>query len=780
MPESKFGFKAVCLKETAVNPPTPIEPIHTKVVTTSPTTNESTAEPQPADTASSNPIPNSLTGRWERTNPGGGGAFAAVGAGPTGVIIAASDLSGAYRSLDNGQRWDVIGSERGLFSTHVSAVGFDPNDGNILYLGTDFGLYRSGDGGETVSQVLADGYIEAVAIAASNSQIGYAAYHPAWNSNEGTIYKTADHGLSWQRISNSSLPTGLRILKLIVDPSDSDVVYLLAGEGRFACGPAVVYESVDGGSNWTRIASDLGQIMDMALDPNDVNKLYLTTYGDVWDASYNCITDDSNGGYLYRGDFSGDWTWTQVTNDSNLGKQNAMLWLDQADSTLRLIDIDYPELFESTDDGATWEKISEKDEWDGGWAEQLTYFGSFNGDAKTLGVSLANPDMLLWVDDQFVYATLDDGRTFAPLHTRPQAGGWQSTGVDNIITFDIAIHPADSNYVFLAMPDLGCFRSTNGGASWLNCNKPELVGSWQGDGGNSMTVAVDPTEAGVVWITMADQIDGEVHTLVRSTDYGATWQTVWAWEAGEIPAGLAVDPDSSPDNRTLYLTVNSDVWSGQSSGTGWTPIFDCNGCRQTAVLQAAGQQILFAGGEAGLWRSVDGGATWDEVGTAVMRGDLDGVFWDKYWAGVADIVLDPHNPDYVYAAVFGAGRGLYRSTARGEAGSWEPILADDFMRSVAVSPRNPNLLLATSSSNLMSGGYETGSGGVWMTENGRDGQPTWLSANEGLAWPFANSILFDPNDSNTVWLGSPGAGYHKRNLGAVSAIEQLYLPLVVQ
>ena len=97
--------------------------------------------------------------------------------------------------------------------------------------------------------------------------------------------------------------------------------------------------------------------------------------------------------------------------------------------------------------------------------------------------------MLLWVDDQFVYATLDDGRSFAPLHTRPQAGGWQSTGVDNIITFDIAVHPADSNYVFLAMPDLGCFRSVNGGASWLNCNKPELVGSWQGDGGNSMTLA---------------------------------------------------------------------------------------------------------------------------------------------------------------------------------------------------------------------------------------------------------------------------------------------------
>lgn len=719
------------------------------------------------------PLPNS----WQRSNPGGGGAFAAVGAGPTGIIIAASDLSGAYRSLDDGQTWDVIGSERGLGTTHVSSVGFDPDDGDILYLGTEAGIYRSQDAGATVQPVLANGYIEAVTIAASNPTIGYAAYHPFWNSSDGSIYKTTNRGLTWSQVSNATLPAGLRIIKLIVDFEDPNVIYLLAGEGRFACGPAVVYESADGGVNWTQIAVGVGQIMDMALDPNNPNKLYITTYGDVWDPGYDCVSDDPTGGWLYRGDFNGSWTWTQVTNPTNLEQLNSMIWIDSDDSTLRLIDIDFPELFESTNDGVTWTKISDRDDWDGGWATLLMYFTSFNGDAKTLGTSMEDGDTLLWIDDQFVYATFNDGRDFDPLHTRWQNDGWQSTGVDNIITFELAISPTNSDYIVTAMPDLGCFRTVNGGVSWLNCNDADYVGSWQGDGGNSMDVVFDPTETGVVWTTMAESILGSVHTLVRSSDYGATWDTVRAWGAGDVVSGLSVDPNSSAANRILYATVDGDVWRGNSNGTGWSRIFDCDGCRYTAIQQYGGATYLFAGGEAGLWRSINGGGSWQNVGGATMTGFGD-EFWDKYWSGVHDIVIDPHDPDWVYAVVFGEDKGLYRSTNRGAAGSWQRILADNFMRNVAISPLNGDYIFTTSASAVYSGGYEAGSMGVLYTSSGTDASPVWQQANAGLAWPFAGSVTFDPNDGNKVWLGSPGTGYHHRDIGTPT--EVAYLPIVMQ
>src|SRR5262249_22970395 len=57
---------------------------------------------------------------WVNVNPGGGGAFTAIGAGPTGVIVAGSDLAGACRSLDHGASWEVIGAAHGLAHTHVS------------------------------------------------------------------------------------------------------------------------------------------------------------------------------------------------------------------------------------------------------------------------------------------------------------------------------------------------------------------------------------------------------------------------------------------------------------------------------------------------------------------------------------------------------------------------------------------------------------------------------------------------------------------------------------
>ena len=96
---------------------------------------------------------------WRSTNPGAGGAFGAGGGGPGGVIIGGGDLAGAYRSLDRGQTWDLIGSYRGLTSTHVCGVGFDPTNASVIFIGTEHGLFRSADTGLTVIKVINEGYI---------------------------------------------------------------------------------------------------------------------------------------------------------------------------------------------------------------------------------------------------------------------------------------------------------------------------------------------------------------------------------------------------------------------------------------------------------------------------------------------------------------------------------------------------------------------------------------------------------------------------------------------
>ena len=106
-----------------------------------------------------NPFSNAPADTWIRSNPGGGGALTAVGAGPTGAILVGSDLSGAYLSQDKGRSWQSIGLAQGLTDDYVASVGFDTQDGNIFYLGTRRGIFRSSDGGQTVQPVLPDGYI---------------------------------------------------------------------------------------------------------------------------------------------------------------------------------------------------------------------------------------------------------------------------------------------------------------------------------------------------------------------------------------------------------------------------------------------------------------------------------------------------------------------------------------------------------------------------------------------------------------------------------------------
>ncbi len=746
----------------------------TGAVTARPTPPSSSAPPPTAPRETDHGVAARPSSPWQRTNPGGGGAFNVVGAGPTGMILVGSDLSGAYRSRDGGQTWDVIGATQGLTATHISGLGFHPTDPDIFYLGADGGLFRSDDGGDTVQQVLDGGYITDIAIAPGDGDVGYAAYHPQWDSNEGAVFRTEDSGWTWEKVSGSSLPEGRHILKLLVDPTDADVVYLLSGEGRFACGPAEAYRSTDGGVHWTELAGGLGQVIDLALDPTDPDTLYLTTYGDVWDEGYTCITDDPDGGRLYKSDDRGETWWELPTPDD--APINALLWLDADDDhALRLLSVDYPELWETTDDGESWTLLGDKSQWDTGWTgEDFAYGTSFNGDAKTLGWDPTDPDALLWVDSQFVWGTRDDGRSFVNLYTNALGDGWQSRGVDNIVPFGLTISAADPDDIYLGCFDIGCWRSTDGGLSWQNCNDPRAAETWAGNGGNTTTLIADPDLEDVVWTAQADSWD-EPGTMLWSDDGGETWSIVGEGLLDAPLLGLALDVTSPPGDRTLFVTAQGDVYRSLDDGETWAMVFDCDGCRTTAVDRFDGD-LVYAGGEGGLWRSTEGGdaGSWAAIGPPEMGGDVAGPPWEWGWEGVFSIAPDPHNSGTVYVAVLGEGRGLYRSRDRGD--TWEKLLTDDYMRSVAISPQDGEILFAASSSAWTSGGYEPGSRGVLLST---DGGRSWSEVNEGMAWPFAISIAFDPQDPRTVFVGSPGTGFQRRTF-AFDLQPQIYLPLSLQ
>ncbi len=693
-----------------------------------------------------------LAGPWTGISPGGGGAFTTIGAGPTGTLICGADLSGAYRSLDRGLTWDRIGADRGLKRTHVCVVSFDPLDPQVIHLGTEVGIYRSGDGGATFQQVLASGYIGAIAAARSDPAIVYATYHPLWNTPASDIYKSTDRGQSWAPVA-SALPAGLRLLKLIVSPLDPNTLYAVSGEDLFVSGTPAVYRSTNGGVSWSRIGGSLGNLWDLGVDPVTPGTLYVTGYTGAPPTNWS--------GSIYKSTDGGD-TWVQKAAHTGA----IMVKRDQP-QVLRVIDVRRKSfesesgVWESLDGGETWLRKSTMAGWDAGWQEiDWAYGGSAYGMPKVLGEDLSDPNAIFWVSWQFAFASLNGGASFADLNTtQVLPGRWRSRGLDNITLTSVAFSEAAPAQVYLGFHDIGLWRSLDGGASWQSGNPPTLTGTWAGHGGNTSTILADPSRPAVVWATFGGQADSL--TLARSALAGASdsWVLATGLPHGNL-RGLSLDRGAPAANRTLFITANGDVYRSQDDGAAWTLVLDRDSCRATAV-DRFDRTLVYAGGEGGLWRSLAGGApgSWSRIGPPEMSGENLKTLAEERWDGLHQIVPDPGRPGWAYVAAHGPGRGLYRTTDRGV--TWTKLRNATYMRDVAPDPVDPDILYAAASRAFKTGSSVTGSEGIVRSA---DGGQTWTSLNDGLAWPFAARIAIDPSNRNRLILGSPGSGFFERTL----------------
>ncbi|GEM_PF-779238 len=700
--------------------------------------------------------------QWVRSNPGGGGAYSTVGAGPDGVILAGSDLGGASISFDGGQSWDIIGVPQGLKVTHVSGLGFDPTDPNVFFIGTEIGIFRSADKGNSVTHTnIQDGYVTDIEICPSNTNIGYASYHPVWNGLNGTILKTTDNGVTWSpAVAANQLPSNLRVLEVNIDPNNCNTVYFLSGQGRFACGPADIYKSTDGGVHWSMISPDNDEVADMAIDKVNPNRIYATTIKANCDSQYYWTSLD--GKFYVSTD--GGATWTHKGNHSGV------IWPKAgAEGTVRLIDPREP--WPWNDDAGTWKTTNSGDSWThtgyvtnwetghrtmGSQEDNLynSYSSSFNGICKTLGEDLSQ-DRIYWVNYQWVFGSSDEGVTFQQLYTDSIPGhGWQSRGFDNITMMDISICQSNPNVIYAGYLDIGLWTSKDGGQSWSSCNEDSYTGDWGPYGGNTFTVLADPGRDNVVWASMQGYWDQNA-TLLRNTHGGKPgyWTPCTGLPTTTRIMGLSLDPNSNTNNRTLFVTAEGDVFKSTDDGQSWTKVYDDpnDGCRYTAVAPN-NSNIVYAGGESGLVKSTDGGSTWTATGTSEMQGN--GPFDVDEWQGVSAIKIDDQGR--VFVAAFGEidYKGLWVSDDGGS--SWTKIKTDKYLRDFALVPGNPDAIYTASSSALTYGGYDPESKGVEYTT---DGGQTWHPANDGMPFPFAVCMDVTPGPNPKIWVGSPGSGF---------------------
>ncbi len=225
------------------------------------------------------------------------------------------------------------------------------------------------------------------------------------------------------------------------------------------------------------------------------------------------------------------------------------------------------------------------------------------------------------------------------------------------------------------------------------------------------------------------------------------WRMIGPFRGGRTVA-IAGIPEMP---NVFYLAANNGgIWKSTDAGRVWAPIFDeqATGSIGALALAPSNPNIIYAGSGEGLhrpdlsvgdgvYKSTDAGKSWAHLGLRDAQ-------------QVASLLVDPHDPDRVFAASLGhpygpnAERGIFRSLDGGR--SWKKVLYKDENTGgvdLAFDPRNARIVYAV----------------LWESREG-----PW----ENGSWTGPNSGLFKSSDGGDTWTqltgGLPGA---KEGLGRI-------------
>jgi len=357
-----------------------------------------------------------------------------------------------------------------------------------------------------------------------------------------------------------------------------------------------------------------------------------------------------------------------------------------------------------------------------------------------------------------VWKSINGGTTFKPVFDKEAA---QSIGA-------IAIDPQSPKTIWVGTGEAwtrnsvsignGIYKSTDGGDSWKNMGLP-----------NSERIAkilIDPKNNDTVYACVPGRLwsDSEDRGVYKTTDGGMTWNKIL--KGGNASTGCAMMSMSSQDSKTLFVSL----WDFRRKG--WT-------------FRSGGENPTASSGSS-LFKTTDGGATWQELDEESVKG-----LPAKPWGRIA-VTMAPSKPDVVYAMIESTRSALFRSEDGGK--TWEERDRSNWMvwrpfyfANLIVDPKNENKLYKPDLTLIMSedGGKSFSSIGfaahgdfhdVWVNpENtnhliaGDDGG-VWYSYDGGSSWWKGNNLpvsqfyhvsvddadpyhVFGGLQDNDVWMG---------------------------
>ena len=273
----------------------------------------------------------------------------------------------------------------------------------------------------------------------------------------------------------------------------------------------------------------------------------------------------------------------------------------------------------------------------------------------------------------------------------------------------IAVNPKNKFEYYVGVASGGVWKTVNDGTTWTPLFDKE--GSY-----SIGWVALDPNDPEVVWVGAGESNSQRSVSygdgIYRSDDGGKNWQNLGLKKSEHI-GRVVIDPR---DSKVVYVAAEGPLWG--------------------------------PGGDRGLYKSADGGKTWKTVLTISEN------------TGVADVALDPSNPDILYASAYqrrrhvftlidgGPESAIYKSTDAG--GTWNKLKSGlpsvDMGRiGLAVSPVDPNVVYATVEA-------ADGKGGIFRSE---DRGANWERRNEFDAGAmYYSRVVCDPKNVDRIFVMS--------------------------
>ena len=274
---------------------------------------------------------------------------------------------------------------------------------------------------------------------------------------------------------------------------------------------------------------------------------------------------------------------------------------------------------------------------------------------------------------------------------------------------DLEIHPSNNKIVYLGAGGGGVWKSNDGGATFI----PIFDDYIQSIG----TITLDPNDpdktiyvgTGETWTRNSVSYG---NGLYKTTDGGSNWEKI-GLENSERIASIVVNPENSNE---IYVAAMGALWGDNEErgvfkstdgGLTWEKVLYVNqrtGCadllmdpRNPSVLYASmwefrrtGWSFDSGGENSALYKSIDGGKTWDKIHNGFPEGKL----------GRMGIAIAKSNPDVLYTVIEAEqkkDKGLYRSKDLGA--SWEQMNNDFeitvrpfYFSRLVVDPRNENVI----------------------------------------------------------------------------------------